>query len=382
MKRCPTCDKTFADGMKFCQTDGTLLIEDAPPADPYKTVVGNQGDIASAFPPLDPFKTMVAPAPPKAEEDVLQLPDEADSLKTMVVSQEDLQNELKSGEADDVPKLDLPPLGGAVPIIEPKVGTPGDFSPATPKSGDPFSSPSNIGGSSEPALPKPLQPIADDSSTGMNSGVQTETPSSPFDSSPSPNDFSGQPPYGNQENKPIPSPFDGSMVGYQPPPAPPFDAPKPPPFQSSEPVFGGQQQQSPPFGQSPFQPPTPFGTAEPFNQPLQQAEWTPPPAPISEWQNQNIGANTPFQPPPAGQDQTLAIVSLVCGILGILCCGMLTGIPAIITGYMAKNNVDANPNQYSGRGMALAGMILGGVSVVLSIVVIILQVLFGVLSNM
>ena len=89
MKRCPTCDKTFADGMKFCQTDGTLLIEDAPPADPYKTVVGNQNDIASAVPPLDPFKTMVASSPKSAEEDLLQLPDEQDSLKTKIVSQDE-----------------------------------------------------------------------------------------------------------------------------------------------------------------------------------------------------------------------------------------------------------------------------------------------------
>jgi hypothetical protein len=110
---------------------------------------------------------------------------------------------------------------------------------------------------------------------------------------------------------------------------------------------------------------------------MQQTEWTPPPAPVSEWQNQNIGSNTPFQPPPTGQDQTLAIVSLVCGILSILCCGLITGIPAIITGYMAKNNVDTNPNQYSGRGMALAGMILGSIGTVLFIIGIILQIALG-----
>ncbi len=47
--------------MKFCQTDGTPLVEiaDVAPADPYKTVVGSQNEIASAI-PVDPFKTMVA----------------------------------------------------------------------------------------------------------------------------------------------------------------------------------------------------------------------------------------------------------------------------------------------------------------------------------
>ena len=27
MKRCPNCQKTYADSMKFCQTDGTPLVE-------------------------------------------------------------------------------------------------------------------------------------------------------------------------------------------------------------------------------------------------------------------------------------------------------------------------------------------------------------------
>jgi hypothetical protein len=54
---------------------------------------------------------------------------------------------------------------------------------------------------------------------------------------------------------------------------------------------------------------------------------------------------------------------------------LVTGIPAIITGYMAKNNVDSNPNQYGGRGLALAGMILGGVSVLFSILGIIYYII-------
>jgi hypothetical protein len=388
MKRCPTCDKTFADGMKFCQTDGTLLVEDAPPADPYKTVVGNQSDIASSIPPLDPFKTMIGSPPKAGEDDLLQLPEQPDSLKTMVVSQDEMKEALKPSDAGGVPKLDLPPnppspFGGAVPIIEPKVGTPSDLSSAPPKFKEPSLSPPSFGDLSTPesSLPKPSEPIRNDSSTSMNSGASPQTSSSPFDSKPFSNDFSTQSPYGNQENKPIPSPFDESMIGYQAPAAPPFEAPKPPLVKEVAPPYENQSSAS--SAPSPFQPPSPFGNAESFNQPMQQTEWTPPPAPVSEWQNQNLGANTAFQPPAAGgQDQTLAIVSLVCGVLSILCCGLLTGIPAIITGYMAKNNVDSNPTQYSGRGMALAGMILGGISVVLSIVIIILQVLFGVLGRM
>jgi hypothetical protein len=361
--------------MKFCQTDGTVLIDDAPPAaDPYKTVVGNQSEIASAIPPLDPFKTMVANPPKAVEEDLLQLPDEQNSLKTVIVSQDELRGGLKASEADDVPKLDLPP---SAPLIEPKPASQSDFAPAPPRFDEPFSSSPNFGdvSSSESGLPKPSETNTGDATAIINLNSPPDNAPSPFDSKPLPNDFSTQSPYGSQENKPIPSPFQDAMPpSYQPPSASPFDAPTPPPFKKVEPMFGGGQESA---NQSPFQPPSPFGTAEPFNSQMQQTEWSPPPAPVSEWQNQDLGANTPFQPPPAasGQDQTLAIVSLVCGILGILCCGLFTGIPALITGYMAKNNVDSNPNQYGGRGLAVAGMIMGGISILFSILGIIYYII-------
>lgn len=382
MKRCPTCDKTFADGMKFCQTDGTLLVEDAAPADPYKTVVGNQSDIQAAIPPVDPFKTMVAGSPKAAnDDDLLQLPDEPDLLKTKVVSHNELFGESNSVKAEDVPKLDLPPAptGNSAPLIEPKPPAQSDFAPAPPKFNEPSLSPPSFGASSSPEPPPSSPPFSDAGSTDATAVFDANSPAknplSPFDSKPFPNDFSAQSPYGNQENKPIPSPFQDSPPNYQPPHASPFDAAQPP-FKEAEPKSGERQE----FGnQSAFQPPSPFGNAEPFNSPMQQTEWTPPPAPVSEWQNQDLGANTPFQPPPAtsGQDQTLAIVSLVCGILSIICCGAIAGIPALITGFMAKNNADANPNQYGGRGLALAGMILGGISVFFTIIYILYIIFVG-----
>jgi len=144
----------------------------------------------------------------------------------------------------------------------------------------------------------------------------------------------------------------------------PFDAPTPnyqPPFKEPQQNFG---EANAPFNQNPFE-----QSQNQFGQPMQQSQWTLPSAPESGWQNQNIGANTTFQPSIAGQgqDKTLAIVSLVCGILSLTCCGPVTGIAAIITGFMAKNNVDANPQQYDGRGMAIAGMIMGAISFVLTV---------------
>jgi hypothetical protein len=355
MKRCPACDKTFDDGMKFCQTDGTLLVSDAPPADPYKTVVGNQSDIA-AIPPLDPFKTVVG-IPPKREDDVLQLPQEPDAMKTMVVSQDELREELKLSDTDDMLSLNSPPapIGAAapVPIIEPKVGMPGDLPPAPPK---------------------PQETSLNDATAVMDIKPPSGNLPSPFDSKPFQNDFSTQSPYGNQENKPIPSPFQDSLPpGYQPPSSSQFDAPKPPMVKEVEPPYSSSYQE--PASPSPFQPPSPFGQAESFNPPMQQTEWTPPPAPMSEWQNQDLGSNTPFQPPVAGgQDQTLAIVSLVSGIVGILCCQIAAPV-AIITGYMAKKKADENPEQFGGSGLALAGMITGGIGMLLLVLVIIYYII-------
>ncbi len=372
MKKCPTCDRTFADGMKYCQTDGTLLVDDAPPADPYKTVIGNQNDIAAAIPPHDPFKTVIASQPPRAkEEDVLQLPDNPDAQKTILVPQGESREELKSGRAEDVPALDLPPAPSA-PLIEPKLASQTDYS-----------APAQF---NKPALSPPVfenlsssETSSSDATTKINQGFSQENASSsPFDSKPFPNDFSAQSPYGNQDNKPIPSPFQNPMPPqYQPPAASPFDPPKPP-IKEAEPRFGGQPES---FGQSPFQPPSPFGSAEqPFNSPIQQAEWNPPPAPVAEWQNQEMNANTPFQPPLAGQgqNQTLPIISLTLGILSVCCyVSPLTGIAAVVTGFLGMKNANSNPAQYGGKTMAIVGMVLGGLFFLIGIIYYIFVLIVG-----
>ena len=44
MKKCPTCNKTFEDSMRFCQTDGTPLVDDEPAFDPYATIMAKPGE--------------------------------------------------------------------------------------------------------------------------------------------------------------------------------------------------------------------------------------------------------------------------------------------------------------------------------------------------
>ena len=73
---------------------------------------------------------------------------------------------------------------------------------------------------------------------------------------------------------------------------------------------------------------------------------------------------------PAAQQSGLAITSLVLGILSLVCFGVLAGIPAIICGHMARARARRYPAVYGGAGMALAGLIMGYVGVVVTLVVL------------
>ena len=87
-----------------------------------------------------------------------------------------------------------------------------------------------------------------------------------------------------------------------------------------------------------------------------------------------VGAGVELAPPTSG----LAIASMVCGILSLFFCfcgGMLLGIPAVICGHMAMKQTGSEspgmPPRMGGRGMAIAGLIMGYIGILLIIVVII-----------
>ena len=63
MKKCPTCEKTFDDNLRFCQTDGTALVaaDEKTTVDPLKTMIAGPGDLPDSS--EDPFKTVVAGVP-------------------------------------------------------------------------------------------------------------------------------------------------------------------------------------------------------------------------------------------------------------------------------------------------------------------------------
>ena len=65
---------------------------------------------------------------------------------------------------------------------------------------------------------------------------------------------------------------------------------------------------------------------------------------------------------------------MILGIVGTLLCCLLAGIPAIILGYIARKEIAASGGMQQGRGMATAGIILGIVGIVFSILA---MVFFG-----
>ena len=121
-----------------------------------------------------------------------------------------------------------------------------------------------------------------------------------------------------------------------------------------------------------------------------QNDWTSQPPAQSNWGDtpgsyqpgSGAMAGTGWQPPPpaafpgAAKQQGLAIGSLVCGILSIVCClGLFTGIPAVVLGVIAMNKEKADPATYGGKGMAMAGAITGGLGILLSLGWIILNII-------
>lgn len=137
-----------------------------------------------------------------------------------------------------------------------------------------------------------------------------------------------------EDNNPFaPPPSDGS--GATPPPPPPPAAPTPePPAAPAPPAYGAP---------APPPPPPPAYGAPGYSAPA-------------------VPAGYGYAAPQNGTGTT----ALILGIVGLLCCGLFTGIPAIFLG--RKGMALADSGQANNRGVAQAGMILGIIATVLSVV--------------
>ena len=65
---------------------------------------------------------------------------------------------------------------------------------------------------------------------------------------------------------------------------------------------------------------------------------------------------------------TLAIVSLVAGIVGFVAMPIIGSIVAIWAGYAARNETRSVPPKASGDGMATAGIVMGWIQIGLALV--------------
>ena len=91
-----------------------------------------------------------------------------------------------------------------------------------------------------------------------------------------------------------------------------------------------------------------------------------------------------YQPPFAApsvihkQDQTLPIISLVLGVLGLvlICCygGIPLGAGAMITGYLGMSNANKDPMQYGGKGLAIGGIVLGAISILVGLIMVLIAI--------
>ena len=289
--------------MRFCQSDGTPLVDHKPPVDPYKTMVASGDEIAAALGDKEPAA--------KVDEEVLQLPRETDPKKTMFVSEEELRKEMDQEE----PVVDLPPLAPEPPkFSEPSLSPPsfGDVSPASPP-------------------PSPFSPGGGQPRSGLG----------------------GEAPF-MKTTPPIPSPF---------------DKPK-------ESTYDRPTSYTPPEPERPFAAasPSPF---EPASAPIEAAASAS--APVQNWEPNEPMQNAPVSAAPQGQNKTLAIISLVAGILGLtVCCGgLLPNLLAIVLGFMAKSKASSDPLNYGGAGLAIGGIITGVLGLLGTIAIWIFVIFFN-----
>jgi hypothetical protein len=80
------------------------------------------------------------------------------------------------------------------------------------------------------------------------------------------------------------------------------------------------------------------------------------------------------------QTSSMAVVSLVLGIASYFLIPLLGAIAAIITGNLAKKEIQQDPENLSGEGLARWGMILGWVNIGISVIGMCLAIFIVILS--
>jgi hypothetical protein len=200
---------------------------------------------------------------------------------------------------------------------------------------------------------------------------------------------SGGPSYGQQPQQPPQQPPQSWGAPQQPPPPPqapsypppnPYGGSYPPPPDPSSGWQGGYGNQP---GAAPPQAPPSYGNQPGFGAPGYQQQQ--PPAPSygqtpGAWgvEPQGYAAANP-EGQSAKQMATIALVVSCVGLLIGWCCmtGIVLGPTGAILGFLARGKLARN-NVQEGQGIALAAMIIGGLVFVIPILLLVLQLLFGI----
>jgi hypothetical protein len=88
------------------------------------------------------------------------------------------------------------------------------------------------------------------------------------------------------------------------------------------------------------------------------------------------------QTTPGSKTNTMALISLIAGILGLTMFPFLGSIAAVITGNMGRKEIAASNGAETGDGLAMAGVVMGWIGVGLGVLGICIACLFFILLPM
>ena len=157
-------------------------------------------------------------------------------------------------------------------------------------------------------------------------------------------------------------------------------------------------QPPPPYGGDPN---NPYGQQAPYGQPPPYGQQPPPPDPYAGGGYQQPPSYTPPLSPdpygypvqygaagvPAQRNNGLALASMICGIAGLVLmwvCGIgfAPAVAALIMGFIARGQINQSGGMEGGSGMALTGIITGGVAILLSLLFLTIWLVSGVLGTL
>lgn len=80
--------------------------------------------------------------------------------------------------------------------------------------------------------------------------------------------------------------------------------------------------------------------------------------------------------PPAPAMNTWALVSMICGLVSLVTFQPIVATLAIVFGFIGLSEIKKSPGAFEGRGMGIAGVVLGFVSVGLFLLFILFYILY------